>query len=130
MMISYYFSPHRGVNEWNKDNFITLVDNVSTLHQYVCKKSLKDRLAGKLGTKINVSKKLNADVDFIMKFECLDDDFKLVCKRLEIPYSPLLKRNVSDREHYSKYYDDELREIVSNKFIKEIEFGNYSFESD
>jgi hypothetical protein len=130
MLISYYFSPHRGVNEWNRENFITLVNTVSTLRQYVREKSLKDRVLDKLGAqKLNINKKLDADVDFIMKFEYLDDDFKLVCKRLEIPYFPLPKRNVSVRVHYSRYYDDELREIVRKKFVEEIEFGNYSFEN-
>jgi len=64
-----------------------------------------------------------------MRFEQLDNDFKVVCEKLDIPHSPLPKRNSSVRSHYSKYYDDELREIVRKKFSEEIEFGNYSFEN-
>ncbi len=89
----------------------------------------QQNFAGVLKLLIDKASTGNAtDVDFIMRFEYLNDDYKLVCKRLEIPYSPLPRRNVSIRAHYSKYYDDELMEIVSNKFAECIEFGNYSFE--
>ena len=75
------------------------------------------------------NKKIDTDIDYLIRFERLNNDFKVVCEKLDIPHSPLPKRNSSDREHYSKYYDDELKEIVRNKFIEEIEFGNYSFEN-
>jgi len=29
---------------------------------------------------------LDADIDYIMKFESLNDDFKVVCEQLDIPY--------------------------------------------
>jgi hypothetical protein len=129
MMISYYFSPHRGINEWDRNKFMTLVNTVPTLRQYICEKSLKDSVFKKVDTlPPNLSGKLDADVDFIMKFECLNQDFKLACKQLAIPFSPLQKRNSSIRDHYSKYYDEELIKVVSDKFIEEIEYGSYSFE--
>ena len=79
---------------------------------------------------VNVdNRKLDRDIDFFLRFERLDHDFKVVCEKLDIPHSPLPQRNVSARTHYSKYYDDELKEIVRKKFVEEIEFGNYSFEN-
>lgn len=126
MMISLYFSPHRGIKEWDRNEFLTLVNKVSTLRQYICVDSLKDRILAKLGVrKLNFSNKLDADIDFQIKFEHLNDDFKVVCEQIGIPHSPLPKRNVSVRAHYSKFYDDELREIVRNRFKEEIKFGNY-----
>ena len=74
------------------------------------------------------NKTIDFDIDYLIRFEQLNDDFKLVCKKLDIPYSPLPKRNKSKRTHYSEYYDDELIEIIRHKFIEEITFGNYRFE--
>ncbi|MEM8777521.1 MAG: sulfotransferase family 2 domain-containing protein [Cyanobacteria bacterium P01_G01_bin.49] len=129
MMISFYFSPHRGKIEWNRDNFLTLVDGVRPIRHYICERSLFCQALEKIGLKVNTvnNKKLDSDIDFLMKFEQLDRDFKEVCNKLEIPYSPPPKRNSSTRLHYSEYYDSELREIVRKKFAEEIEFGNYTF---
>jgi hypothetical protein len=38
--------------------------------------------------------------------------------------------NRSNREHYSKYYDDELRELVRQRFAAEIERFGYRFEEE
>jgi hypothetical protein len=40
----------------------------------------------------------------------------------------LPRYNRSSREHYSKYYDDELRELVRARFAAEIERFGYIFE--
>lgn len=128
MMISSYFSPHRGVKEWDRNEFLTLLNTVSTLGQYVRENSPADRFLNYSDNqRSDIRKRLDADVDFIMKFERLNDDFKIVCEQLDIPYSPLPNRNASIHAHYSEYYDDNLRELVRDKFIEEIEFGNYSF---
>jgi hypothetical protein len=130
MMISYYFSPHRGVDEWDRDDFLALLNTVPTLRHYICLNQLKDKILDKIGIQRSKNQKaLDADVDYIMKFERLNDDFKAVCELLDIPYSPLPKRNASVRAHYSNYYDDELRELVRMKFVEEIEYGNYRFEN-
>lgn len=41
---------------------------------------------------------------------------------------PLEKRNSSNKEHYSSYYDKELIDMVRIKFEFEIRLGNYKFE--
>ena len=129
MMISYYFSPHRGVTEWNRDDFLALVDAALPFPHYLCEESFTDRVLSKFRIqRTGVGKRLDANLDYIMRFEYLDHDFSAVCEKLDIPKSPLPKRNASPREHYSKYYDDELREIVHRKFRRVIKFGNYRFE--
>jgi len=131
-MISHYFSPGEGMEKkWKRAEFLELVNTVPAIPQYIRVPSMMEKLVTYFGMgKIKYSKKLDADIDFLMKFEQLNRDFKLVCKHLDIPYSPLPKRNQSRREHYTNYYDDELREIVRTKFKEEIEFGNYSFKSE
>ena len=74
-------------------------------------------------------RRLDGDVDFIIRYERLDEDFRTVCEKLDIPNVTLPTRNASSREHYSTYYDDELKELVRQKFFDEILFGEYSFET-
>jgi hypothetical protein len=58
------------------------------------------------------------NVNFIMRFENLADDFRTVCAALDISPTILPWYNRSNREHYSKYYDDELRELVRTRFVR------------
>jgi len=129
-MISYYFSPHWCGNiEWNKNAFLRLIKKTPTLRHYICETSLIAKQFSHLGINININKKrkIDSDIDFLMKFEHLEDDFKLVCEKLGIPYSPIPKIYASNRLHYSEYYDDHLKYVVYNKFIEEITYGNYNF---
>ncbi len=114
-MISFYFSPHRGVVEWNRNIFIAMVKRLRSLRQFVC----SDLKSGKI----------DSEIDFLIRFENLDEDFSLVCRKLGIPETRLPKRNQSMKNHYSTYYDSELIKIVENKFAEEIEYGNYRFEN-
>jgi hypothetical protein len=68
------------------------------------------------------------NVDYIMRFESLSDDFRAVCTAIGISPPTLPQYNRSNREHYSKYYDDELRELVRTRFATEIERFNYAFK--
>ena len=63
-----------------------------------------------------------------MRFENLADDFRSVCATLGIPTVGLPQYNRSNREHYSKYYDDNLREFVRKRFALEIERFGYTFD--
>jgi len=130
MMISYYFSPHRGITEWHRNEFLTLLNSVPTLRHYICEQSFLEKALAKLGRqRPRGNKSLDFDIDYLIRFEHLNDDFNVVCEKLDIPHSLLPERNSSARTHYSKYYDDELKEIIRNKFAEEIEFGNYSFDN-
>lgn len=68
------------------------------------------------------------DVDFIGRFENLEDDFKKICEMIEIPYTPLpwLKKS-KGRSHYTKYYDSKLIKIVKDKCRKDLELFNYRY---
>jgi hypothetical protein len=63
-----------------------------------------------------------------MRFENLADDFCAVCTAVGISPPTLPQYNRSSRDHYSKYYDDELREFVRARFAWEIERFDYNFE--
>lgn len=129
--ISFYFSPSRGVKEWNRNDFILFLNNkVKPLRHYIKLESFTNKVTRKLKIPINISTgRLDQDIDFLIRFENLDEDFQIVCKKMDIPYINLPKYNKSERKHYSEYYDQELKEIVEKKFKEEIELVGYEFES-
>jgi hypothetical protein len=112
-LISYYFSPHRNVSIWSREEFIELVHNVKPIRHYICPKNCKD--------------KLDSHIDFLARFEFLEDDLVNISQIINIDFKNLPHRNKSIRRDYRSYYDDQLRKLVFNKFKEEIEFGNYQF---
>ncbi|MFQ3176211.1 MAG: hypothetical protein ACI93H_001208, partial [Psychromonas sp.] len=114
-MISFYFSPHRGVIKWHRGDFITLVNQVLTLPELLSVESE------------SIDNTWAKNVDFIIKFEQLEIDFKMVCQKLQLHYEPLDIRNKSTRSAYKTYYDQELIDLVAHKFEQEIVYGQYVF---
>jgi len=115
-LISFYFSPHNGVKTWDRDMFISLVKRVRPMIDYL-------RVHN---TGINRAKS-SIDIDYIIRYERLQDDFDAVCDKLELPRRSLPHRNKSDHNYYSEYYDDALLKMVSNLFAKDIELFRYDF---
>jgi len=64
---------------------------------------------------------------FIGRFENLQDDFDKICDTIGIPKNKLPLTNATDHNHYTEYYDNETRRLVSEKYAKDIEYFNYKF---
>jgi chondroitin 4-sulfotransferase 11 len=65
-------------------------------------------------------------VDFIGRFERLEEDFSKICRILRVR-NTLPHRNRSNHSGYRDYYDETTIEIVRNKCIRDIEFFGYDF---
>lgn len=65
-------------------------------------------------------------VDFICRFENLDDDFSFVCEKLGKNVA-LPHINSSKHGNYREYYDDDTIEIIAKSFSRDIEKFGYKF---
>jgi hypothetical protein len=113
-MVSLYFTPTQDIGAWDRKKFRKLISKALAVADYLwLDKGEKDPFD---------------NVDYVLRFENLADDFRTVCGTLGISPTTLPQYNRSSRDHYSKYYDDELRELVHARFAAEIERFGYSFE--
>jgi len=65
-------------------------------------------------------------VDFIGRFERLEEDFSRISRVLGVK-ARLPHRNRSDHSNYRKYYDEETIGIVRQRYKRDIEFFGYDF---
>ena len=113
-LISYYFSPHRRETEWSPRRFKKFVErDVAPLQEYFTRRE------DDVGSPFD-------NVDFVIRFESLNEDFGHVCEQLGIPRVELPVRNRSERGSAADYYDSKLAKWVADRFGEEIEYFNYT----
>lgn len=68
---------------------------------------------------------LDAHFDMVLRYEHLQRDFDTLCKRIGVPATELPEVLPGIHMHYRRYYYAETEAMVSERFAKEIAFGNY-----
>ena len=72
-------------------------------------------------------KKDNILVDFIGRYENFSTDWQHICSKIDFNPDELTVTHKTEHSHYSKYYDEETKEIVAKAFQKDIEYFGYKF---
>jgi hypothetical protein len=68
-------------------------------------------------------------VDFVGRFETLQEDFDYVCKKLNRNKIKLPHKNKTKRKKYQEYYkNEELISSVAKRYKKDIDYFKYEFK--
>jgi len=76
---------------------------------------------------LSQSKFINDDINFVGKIEKLQQDFNIICDKIKVKKKNLARKNTTIHDHYSKYYDEECKDIVSERYKEDLENFNYKF---
>lgn len=71
-------------------------------------------------------------VDFVIRYERLQQDLDEVCRRVRLPQLELPRLKAGLRQaghHVSEYYDDASREIVAERHRNDLRLFGYEFEA-
>jgi len=68
---------------------------------------------------------VNGDVDFLGRFENINEDFKHVCEQCSIPVSELPHLNKTEHDHYMEYYDDDTIDYVKSVYQRDFDTFGY-----
>src|SRR5438094_8134886 len=106
-MVSYYFRPTQQVGELDRKEFRKVILKALSVADYLrLDKGDDDPFA---------------NVDYIIRFESLADEFRSVCATLGIPTGQLPQYNRSSRERYAILEYEQIRGLVRKLFAPEID---------
>jgi len=130
--VSWYF--HRNKKEWNADQFEDFIKSTPTFVDYLTIMNKRSPLMSKILRKMpfksaNKAVAFEQELNFILKFENLRNDFSTLTGKLDLPDIELPHVNKSDHEPYSNYYNNKTKEIVRRRFSREIEYAGYDFNN-
>lgn len=108
----------------NSTDFESFLENCrATIFDLGCNKNFSfnqvDYLADKDG---------NMMVDFVGRFENLAADTDYVFRMLGLSDTSLPKLNHNHHAHYSSWYNDKTRQLVAERFARDIALFGYEFE--
>lgn len=68
----------------------------------------------------------NLMIDYVGKYETIEDDFAFICKHLKVD-AALPHHNRSQHDSYRTYYTEATKAFVERKFYQDIKAFHYSF---
>lgn len=74
-----------------------------------------------------VDKKGNMPLDFIGRFENLNNDFGFVANKIGLDNCELPMLIAGNGQHYARFYDSEMKNLIYTKYRDEIDYFNFKF---
>ncbi len=109
-------------------NYLKLTNN---LKEYNFTDFLKNHVKKSLITdkqyKFLLNKNNKIGVDKILKFENINEEIFQLSNNINLNPTKFQKLNVSTKDNYRDYYDDNTKKIVEDFCKEDLEFFNYSF---
>lgn len=70
-------------------------------------------------------------LDFCGRYENLEEDWKKLCKKINIDIKlPLINKNKLTRKHYSNYFNTQTKSYFENLFSFDIDYFDYEFKEE
>lgn len=108
--------------------FSSFIHNLDSLPNNRGRKINKVRTSNQLG--YCTDKDGSIMVDYIGRFEKLDKSWRYICNQInfkkKLPHMKSGKKK-NKKMHYSTYYDDAMRDVIADRFSRDIEHFGYSF---
>ncbi len=100
-------------------------------NEWVCKELENTRTHERWGKKVFTTPQLEwimPGVDFICRFEYLEEDFNKVCKKLNVKATlGYQTRTRTTHKPYREIYSQEARDVVAKVFSKDIKYFEHEF---
>ena len=119
----------RAISIWSHSSW----DSVSSFEEFCCRIEAGDYPSGcAKWHSVPVSNHLFSGqkclVDLVVKTEHLQEGVDVICDTVEIPRQKLMHLKKSEpRKHYTEYYSEATREIISREYAQDIENFGYEF---
>lgn len=128
---TYFFLKKGGITEkdrlWADTNVQPYSDFKDFIRSWLTEENINQSLHFQSQMDFLIDSSGNIGVDFIGRFETLEEDFQFVTEKLGIRRE-LNKTNSSERESsYRHYYDEGTKRIVEEVYKKDIEHFQYTF---
>jgi hypothetical protein len=72
----------------------------------------------------------NCIVDFVGKYENINEDFNFIRSKLNFNCKDLEFKNKSYHNHYSYYYDSESIDIIRRRYKSDIDFFGFDYSDE
>jgi hypothetical protein len=111
----------------NRDNFDFQLQPQKYVHSIIDRPKVRQRILFRPQHEFVCNVRGDLLLDFIGKYEQLQQDYDRIAEHIRLPSQVLRRINSSKHEHYSFYYDDELREKVYDFYKDDFDLFNYKW---